>query len=282
MIKKFYADLAQGQTHYRRAGQGNPVVVLHPSPMSSSMMLPIINTLVPVCDVIAPDTPGYGQSDSLSQDVLAQSDDLSPYVAWLLEFFDVMELEKVCLYGSATGAQIAIEFARAYPQRLSSLVLENVADFSEEECQDALKHYFPSIAPKADGSHLIDVWGIAQSLSRWFPWYAQDDEHKVSDVVLPPSIVHATTMAYLQAGEGYAEAYRRAFLNEKAERVITLTVPTTIIRSDASIVKAYTDRFDTYSWPEHIKMRFCGADISDRYAAIKELVTSTAASDREP
>lgn len=272
MIKKFYADLAYGQTHYRRAGQGAPVVLLHASPMSSAVMLPIINSLMSGRDVIAPDTPGYGQSDSLSKEVLAQSEDLSPYVDWLAHFLDALGLEQVVLYGSATGAQIAIEFARAHPQRVVKLVIDNAADFTADECDDALEHYFPSIAPKADGSHLMDVWKISQSLPKWFPWYAQDDEHKVSDVNWPAAVVHATTMAYLQAGEDYAQAYRRAFVNEKAEHVLQLKVPTTIVRSESSIVKKFTDRFDDYEWPEHIKMRFCGADVNDRYAAINELL----------
>ncbi len=275
MIKKSYADLPYGQTHYRTAGQGEPVVLLHASPMSSAIMAPLINTLAEHSLVISPDTPGYGNSDPLSVDVLNAQDDLTPYAEWLKDFLDTLGFDKVSLYGSATGAQIGVEFARAYPQRLSQLVLDNAADFSQQECDDALEHYFPSIAPKPDGSHLMDVWNIAQSLTKWFPWYAQDDEHKVSDVDLPADIIHTTAMSYLTAGDDYAQAYRRAFVNEKAEYILKVTVPTTIIRAESSIVKKYVDRFDNYQWPDHIKMRYCG-DVSDRYQAISDTVAMSA------
>ena len=275
MIFKHYANLAHGQTHYRRAGKGVPLVMLHASPMSSEFMVPLINEYMSIADVIAPDTPGYGQSDALTAEQLNASDDLIPYVQWLAEFIENLNLPKIILYGSATGSQIALEFARLYPEKIRGVILDNVAHFSEEECVEAMQHYFPDISPRADGSHLQQVWDMASAVFTWFPWFKQDEEHRISHNSLPTPLLHAVTMAYLSAGTEYAQAYKRAFVNEKAERVQTLTtVPVKIIRWQGSVIRKYSDRFDNYKWPDNIEMLDCEADVSARYDTIKKTITA--------
>jgi len=272
MIKKFYADVQGGQTHYRRTGEGNPLVLLHASPMSSELMQPLMQSLSGLADVVAPDTPGYGQSDSLPIDILKATDDLSPYVHWLSAFLDSLNLEKVALYGTATGAQIAIEFARAFPDRLEYVVLDNAAHFTNQERTDIMDGYFPSIAPEADGGHLQKVWDMARGVFQWFPWYAQDDNHRVSNEEPPVGMVHATALAYLAAGSDYAQAYQRAFRNEDANRVVEITVPVRIIRWQGSVIKRYSDGFDQFEWPEHIQMMHCGNSVAERYESIANVV----------
>ena len=61
-----YANLASGvQMHYRIAGSGPPVILLHPSPQSSRFSVPMALRLAKNFTAIAVDTPGYGQSDPL-------------------------------------------------------------------------------------------------------------------------------------------------------------------------------------------------------------------------
>jgi len=273
MILKNYANLnQQQQTHYRRAGDGQPLVMLHASPMSSEYLAPLISELAKVADVIAPDTPGYGQSDSLSAEQMAVADDLTPYTDWLLSFLDFLELPKVGLYGTATGAQISIEFARLYPERVAYVILDNAAHFTDEEREDVMRNYFPSVAPQADGSHLQQVWEMANGVSQWFPWYAQDEQHRISQMPPPPQVVHGTAMAYLSAGEDYAQAYRRAFNNEKGDRIARITVPTRIFRWDSGPLREYTDRLANYDYPENVQMYRCSGPLDQRYAALTGLV----------
>lgn len=273
MIKKYYADVPSGQTHYRRTGEGNPLVLLHASPMSSQLMEPLMQHLAVSADVIAPDTPGYGQSDPLLAKTLQETDDLSPYVEWLKAFLDSLGLQKIALYGTATGAQIAIEFARAFPERLEYIILDNAAHFTDQQRTDIMGEYFPSIEPQADGAHLQKVWDMAQGLFQWFPWYAQDDAHRVSNQEPPLAAVHATALAYLNAGTDYAQAYRRAFQNEDASRVAEITVPVRIIRWQGSVIKRYSEAFDQFEWPDHIKMVHCGEGGAERFEAIRSVVT---------
>ena len=69
MIRKGYIDTpVEGgviQTHLRRAGSGQPLLMLHPSPMSSAFLVPVIDLAREHFAVFAPDTPGYGGTDPL-------------------------------------------------------------------------------------------------------------------------------------------------------------------------------------------------------------------------
>ena len=133
MILKDYANLSYGeqvqQTHFRRAGNGPPLILLHPSPLSSAFMVPLIELLENRVSVWSPDTPGYGASDPLPE----PPRDLSGYVDWLARFMDSQGLDSAGIYGSATGAQIAIQFARRHPERAGFLVLENAVHFSDAD-----------------------------------------------------------------------------------------------------------------------------------------------------
>lgn len=268
--KRAYADLADGtQTHYRICGAGQPVILLHPSPLSSDFMLPLSLSLGAQFLVIAPDTAGYGNSDPLAN----PTDDLTGYVEWLASFMDALQLERAAIYGSATGAQLGIEFAAKYPQRVTKLVLDNAAHFEPEQRDAIIDGYLPDLSPRADGSHLQQVWEIANGLYQWFPWYQQDDKHRIAPAPPPVAVMHATAMEYLRAGPDYGRAYRAAFYNERAERIQRLTVPVAIVRSPSSLLKKYTDAFDNFAWDDNVKMAPCGPTIEERYAAIAQVIS---------
>lgn len=278
MIQKNYANLSLGQSHYRRAGSGPKLVLLHPSPLSSIFMEPIITCLRAHVDAIAPDTPGYGNSDPLPAPVLQADNSLAPYVAWLDEFVDHLGLEPFVLYGSATGAQVAIEFAKAYPHKVRHLILENAAHFESSEVQGFQREYFPSLATREDGGHFMQAWQIASALFQWFPWYAQDEAHRIGDAAkLPTAVIHATAMAYLVAGEDYAQAYRRAFNNERVERLTPVAVATTVLRWSGSVLKKYSDRFDEFELPSNIKMQCVQGGADARLAALQRIVRAVVA-----
>ena len=271
MIRKGYIDTpVEGgviQTHLRRAGSGQPLLMLHPSPMSSAFLVPVIDLAREHFAVIAPDTPGYGGTDPLPNP--AQS--LVEYTHWVAALLDALGLQKAFVYGSATGAQIAIEFARAFPDRTHALVLENAVHFSEQEVDDIMVNYFPSLEPKADGSHLDVAWQMANGLFRGFPWYEHLEDHgKDRGLGGQPqlALVQATAMAYLNAGPDYDRAYRAAFANERAEHLAAVTVPVRVMRWAGGLLKAYADRLDGFDWPDHITLVNSGPSPQERFEAL--------------
>jgi len=270
-ILKHYITLNTPQTwqiHYRSQGEGSPVVVLHPSPLSSNFMQPIMNLLADNHQVIAWDTPGYGQSDPLP----ANDGSLQPYVEALKNFVTALGFDSFVLYGSATGAQIAIEYAKTYPDSVKGLVLENAAWFFDDERNEILKQYFPSITPQEDGSHLTLVWKIANQLYQYFPWFDTSEAARISSTDVPVALKHQTLMEYFTAGDDYSFAYKAAFLNERPEQLSQVTVPTHILRWDSSILKKYIDRLDDADLPSNIEMKHAEAGIENRFSALKSSV----------
>lgn len=300
-VLKHYVTLGTDnpwQLHYRSQGADHlPVIVLlHASPMSSATMLPIMNVLSDSFKVIALDTPGYGQSDPLSQTQSSENEtpsnslerndslelnnslepniSLEPYVKALNEFINGLGLKQPLLYGSATGAQIAIEYAKAHPANIKGMVLENAAWFKDDERSAILEQYFPDIRPQKDGSHLALVWKMSSQLFHYFPWFDTTENARVGHADIPAQVIQDTLMGYLTAGENYHLAYRAAFMNERPEQLRPVTVPTHILRWPTSLLKQYVDRLDDAELPANIKMRFAQAGIDDRFNVLKQSMLS--------
>jgi len=261
------------QTHYRHAGSGPPLILLHPSPLSSRFMQPLVELFEGMAEVLAPDTPGYGASDPLPR----PGNDLSVYADWLKRFMAAQGIGSAGIYGSATGAQIAVQFARSFPESTDFLVLDNAVHFPDADRQRIMKDYFPDLSPRPDGSHLQVAWNMASRLYHYFPWFDQGDESRVSDQQPPPERVHATVLDYLLAGQDYDRAYRAAFNYEKAQNIQAIQRPTRIIRWKGSYVRRYADLLDDFEWPEHIRMVHCEASIESRYQALVKSIAELTA-----
>ncbi len=275
MSKRAYVELADGaQTHYRsRGGGGVPLILLHASPLSSAWMEPTMAALPEGVRAIAPDTPGYGASDPLRE----PSEDLSGYAAWLKEFIAALGFERAGVYGSSTGAQIAIEFARAWPEAGQFLVLDNAAHFTGAERERILARYFPDLSPREDGGHLQQAWEMVGATWQWFPWFERDEAHRVAPAgAAPLAMRQAMLVDQLRASPDYAHAYRRAFRNEDASRLLGLTAPTRIIRWQGSILRQYADRLDDMNLPPNIQMAHCGPSMEERLATIATAVADLA------
>jgi len=255
MARSIIIDLPE-QLHCKIYGQGPPIILFHPSPNSSAMMEPFAQVLAAHHTVICPDTPGYGLSDKLNIDEPSIED----YVHRFKMLFDALHLKTFSIYGSATGAQIAIRYGIAYPESISYLFLDNCAHFTDKERLEIKANYFPDLQPIMDGSHLSKVWDIVSNLFSYFPWCFQDEAHKLSGPAPTPEVLHRIALDYLRAGPDYDLAYRAAFDHEKAEYINELTVPTTIFRWEGSILKKYTDRIFEHNLPAHIAGKIIPAD----------------------
>lgn len=265
-VRRHYLDLDSGrQLHYLRAGAGAPVLLLHPSPLSASFLAPLVDLLAADFDVIAVDTPGYGYSDPLP----APGESLQPYARVIGEVLEKLQLDRVLLYGNATGAQLAIEAAKLHQGRIGALVLENAGCFTEAECEQLLPDYFPDLTPTEDGSHLALAWRIARQLYQYFPWYDTSDAARYREAGVSLQLVQATALAYLQAGPDYARAYRAAFANERPEQLAAVTQPVRVMLWQDSMLLPYSRRLQAAGMPENIRFIEVPAGTEARHAAVK-------------
>lgn len=256
------------QIHYRRHGEGPPLVMLHPSPLCGAFLAAQMRRLAPRACCIAWDTPGYGASDPLPKSWNTQT--LEPYVKALASFIDALDFQKVALYGSATGAQIAIEFARIHSSRCRALLLENLALFSDEEVEAITRDYFPDLSPSADGEHLGLIWDMARRGTRCFPWQADDCEAQRRDAYPPPAVINDIARAYLAAGPDYARAYRAAFANERLEPLAAVPVPTRIVLWDEGLLGKYGERIAQAPLPEPMQIVRAGPGFEARMTALDQ------------
>ena len=258
--------------HYREAGAPElpHLVLLHPSPRSSAMYEPWMETLAPYFHVVAVDTPGYGGSDPLPTPVTQLSD----YVAPLHALLQAVAGPQCLLYGSATGAQLGIAFANRHPGAVKHLLLDNAAHFDDAERAHILARYFPDLSPRSDGAHLLTAWRMAAQMAQFFPWFEDNEAHRVSTREPTAPELHAAVAELLAAGPDYALAYRAAFQHERAEHLMTLQVPTTVLRWQGSILLKHIDRLLTFDLPSHVQRLDTPADLPARYAAMTQHLLS--------
>jgi len=264
-ITRGYTGIAGSQIHYRELGEGSPVIVLHASPLSSAFMLGQLQALASAgYRAIALDTPGYGQSDPLSE--IPQS--LEDYARAFLKGIDALRIGRFSLYGTATGAQLALAIARMAPERVTRLVLDNCGLFTQEQVAEWETHYFPDLSPRGDGSHMMRVWDIARRQFLSFPWFSDAPEHQLHRPPSPLSIVQAMANHFLMATPSYDTAYRLAFHAENAGSFEGLTVPTVFIDWEGSIVRKEARALIDEGLPACVTVVTAGAGMEARFAAV--------------
>jgi len=145
-MKRGYADTPDGQIHYITEGVGDPILLLHSTPMSSDQFYQLIPVLAKKCWVVAMDTLGYGLSDKPSSPYSAED-----YASNINSFLKELGIKKASIFGNFTGASLAIEFAVKYPEKVDKLVLSGVL-------LKPSPPYVSDIVPTEDGSFLLEAW----------------------------------------------------------------------------------------------------------------------------
>jgi pimeloyl-ACP methyl ester carboxylesterase len=133
---------------YREAGPKDaPVVLLlHGFPTSSHMFRNLIPALADRYHVIAPDYPGYGQSDMPDRSKFAYTfDRFAELVDGLL---DQLGVTRYAMYVMDYGAPVGWRLALKHPERVTGLIVQNGNAYD-----DGLKEFWnPIKAYWADGS----------------------------------------------------------------------------------------------------------------------------------
>lgn len=160
-MRKLYADTSYGQVHARIAEAKSPtgappLVCLHPAPSSGLYFATVMPMLSRDRDVIAPDYPGYGGSDALSEPVA-----IAGYARAILEFLNNANVrEPVDILGFHTGCLVAVEMAHAAPDRVRRLVLCDIPYFTAAQ-QDSFREKMTQPMPvSAELDSLAAPWAF--------------------------------------------------------------------------------------------------------------------------
>lgn len=135
---------------YREAGpaDGPVVLLLHGFPTSSHMFRNLIPALSDRYRVIAPDYPGYGQSDAPDRAKFAYT--FARYADMVDNLMGQLGAKRYAMYVMDYGAPVGYRLALKHPERVSGLIIQNGNAYEEglREFWDPIKQYWADGSPQ--------------------------------------------------------------------------------------------------------------------------------------
>jgi pimeloyl-ACP methyl ester carboxylesterase len=209
MATRAFLDTPAGQIHYRTAGRGTPVLLLHQTPRSSDEYRDVIPLLAREFRVVAMDTIGFGDSYRPAGPYTVEG-----FARGALHLLDGLGLPRAAVVGHHTGAVIATELAASQPERVERLVLSN-SPYVDAEDRERRKTRPPidEVEPHPDGRHLTALWQRRQG---FYP-------------AGRPDLLARFVLDALKAGERAEEGHRAVSAYRMEEKVGHIRCPTLVV-----------------------------------------------------
>lgn len=207
-VRRAYAEIDGRQLHYRWAGNASlpSLLLLHQSPSTSAMYEPLMQSLADRFYLLAPDTPGFGNSDGLPGDPGALK--IEDYAAAIHALLDTLGISSCYLFGHHTGASIAVAMEHAFPGTARAMALSGPT-LLDEELKRQLPMRASTITLQEDGSHLQAMW----------------QRIREKDPTAPLLLLQRELQSAFSSGDAYEASYRAVALQEFAEQLDTIACP---------------------------------------------------------
>ncbi len=226
------------ESAFRKLGAGPPAVLLHESPRSSAALLPLAERLAGRFTVFALDNPGFGLSDPLT----LTRPGAAEYADALAETLDAIGLGRVPVYGTHTGAVIALEFARRCPKRTAAVALDGFPVFTPAESEEALANYLAPFRPDWEGLWLAWIWGRVRDQFAFFPWYRRGQGARLPRPVPPLEFLQSVVNDFLSAGDNYRAGYAAAFRYDPLPAIAATRMPVSYMARSDDLLFGHLDR----------------------------------------
>jgi pimeloyl-ACP methyl ester carboxylesterase len=132
------ADIGDLKVSYREAGRADAaaLLLLHGFPTAGHMFRDLIPLLAGDFHLIAPDLPGFGQSDLPPRDAFRYTfDNLAETIDHFTEFIG---LNRFAIYIFDYGAPVGLRIALKHPERITAIISQN-GNAYEEGLSDTCK-----------------------------------------------------------------------------------------------------------------------------------------------
>ena len=177
--------------------------MVHQSPRSSAELEPLMQRWGAHFTCIAPDTPGFGQSDPLA----ASPADIGDFADAVVALLDALGIARIAAYGFHSGGIILVAALRRHPTRFSTLAVGGYAVWTPEERAAFAASYLPAFRPKAYGEHLTWLWNRVLEQTWFFPWHASENEARLALATDDPAVSDEVVRDFLDSGDAYRAGY---------------------------------------------------------------------------
>lgn len=229
-IIRGFAEIDEGQVHYRtvprQAGATGKLLLMFPtSPLSSLSLVRLIERIGRTRPIIAFDT--LGQGDSCAPAISDPDIDYFADAAYRAYHASGLSEEDFDLFGTHTGARLALEIGLHHPGKTTRLILDGMG---------VSDGFYETYAQSVDLSGLIDQDGT-QFLRAWqktrdghifWPPYERNTENLRGRGLPSAEILHDEAFQVFQCIRAGHLAYRAAMSFPARERLPMITIPTLI------------------------------------------------------
>ncbi|MGL4541030.1 MAG: alpha/beta fold hydrolase, partial [Polymorphobacter sp.] len=202
-ISRHYLLIGDRRVHYRRCGSGPLLLMVHQSPRSSAEYAALMRQWGAHFTCIAPDTPGFGQSDPLA----LPDPDINDFADALVDFVGALGVDRIAAYGFHSGGIILVTALARHPQCFSGLAVGGYAIWTAAELALFGTAYLPPFVPSAYGEHLTWLWNRILEQSWFFPWFDVRDAARLSVAHDDGDRVNAVVHEMLDSGDAYRRGY---------------------------------------------------------------------------
>jgi pimeloyl-ACP methyl ester carboxylesterase len=224
-VKRGFVEIADGEVHYRQAGQRNgrlPFVMLHPGPTSSQVLVPLMERLGKARWIIAPDVMGMGESDPPAED----NPDMAYFAGATFRFLDALGIDSFDLWGSVTGARCAVEMALIAPERINCMYIELLQQKADDATRKLLEdHHAPKLTFDHHGSHFRTLWALTRDQFLFYPWFQPEAARRRRSGLPSADVLHDKMMELLKSARSYHVALNVAVRYPNDEKLAQVRVP---------------------------------------------------------
>jgi pimeloyl-ACP methyl ester carboxylesterase len=215
-----FADVDGLSLHYKRAGRGPALLLLHGTTSSLDHFDRATAILQESFDVIRPDLPGFGLTGPRpDRDYRVRT-----YADTIAQFMRQLNVDHYAVAGNSLGGNIAWNLALDHPQRLRALVLVNATGYPEKSLPV--------------GMRLARNPVVRQVMRAWMP--RRMVERGLRQAVGPHSTIVNDAMVSRVHHLWNQPGNRSAFIDfvntdqlDRTAEINTITVPTLVLRSAA-------------------------------------------------
>jgi pimeloyl-ACP methyl ester carboxylesterase len=159
-VRRSFLDSRYGQLHVRTVAPdiptaAPPLVCLHQAPLSGRMFGRFLAEMGRDRSAMAPDLPGYGESDPPTQ-----APEVADYADAIVDLVERLGSAHADVLGIQAGAAVAVELALRHPKKIRRVALCSVPLHTKER-RDALLLGLKPNPPTEDGAHLMRLWQAA-------------------------------------------------------------------------------------------------------------------------